>query len=74
MKIILVIFSSFIFLFSGTEKDKSIMPSVKAQQDCMEADYAQDVQSFYSKNPGSQKRNDAEIWENRVFVPALKHD
>jgi hypothetical protein len=74
MKYFIIIIITFLVLLIGTETKLSNTPEIKAYKDCMDAEYVHEVQSFYSDNPGSQKRNQIEFWEDRIFIPIIKHD
>lgn len=73
MKIPFLILFNFLLFFSGVERNKPADSFQEILKASMEANYVQDVQSFYSPNPDSQIRNKAEFWEDRVFSPTMKH-
>jgi hypothetical protein len=71
MKSILFILFNFLLLFSFGENNTERKEVLKIIS--RDAVMAQDVQSFFSVNPHSQKRNQPEFWEADYFIPKLKH-
>ncbi|MFH1051227.1 MAG: hypothetical protein V1779_09920 [bacterium] len=70
MKILFFILFNLFLLFSDAEKSKEV--KYYNSKISMDAVMAQDVPSFFSANPQSQKRNQVEFWEDDIFVPKLK--
>jgi hypothetical protein len=70
MKLFIFILFNFLFLFSQGERGKEYNNISKLKS--REAVLAQDVQSFYTGNIDSQKRNQVEFWEDGIFIPKLK--